>query len=255
MNRKFAVLAGGVLGLLVAYRGGSWWALASTRDVDFQVYGGQAAGDRYSELTQINRHNVHKLKVAWTYNTGDTAGGIQAEPLIVDRRMFVFSATQKVLALDAATGKVLWNFDSGVQSGLPARGFSYWTDGTQKVLFAGVLYNLWALDPATGKPIATFGDGGKVDLREDLGPESPKGLVAMTTPGLIYKDMIITGFRTGESKPAVHGDIRAYDVRTGKLRWAFHTIPHPGGTWVRNLAEGRVEIYRRRQQLGRHGGG
>jgi quinoprotein glucose dehydrogenase len=231
MNRKIALLAGGVLWLLVAYRGGTWWALAvgaSTRDVDFQVYGGQAAGDRYSELKQINRSNVHKLRVAWTYNTGDTAGGIQTQPLIVDRRMFVYSATQKVMALDAVTGKVLWNFDSGLQSGLPARGFSYWTDGTQKILFAGVLYNLWALDPATGKPIATFGDEGKVDLREDLGPESPKGLVAMTTPGLIYKDMIITGFRTGESKPAVHGDIRAYDVHTGKLRWAFHTIPHPG---------------------------
>ena len=233
MNRKIriAVLAGGVLGLLVAYRGGGSWALAApatTQNVDFQVYGGQAAGDRYSALTQINRSNVQNLRVAWTYNTGDTAGGIQTQPLIVDRRMFVYSATQKVAALDAVTGKVLWNFDSGLQSGLPARGFSYWTDGTQKVLFAGVLYNLWALDPETGKPIATFGDGGKIDLREDLGPESPKGLVAITTPGVIYKDMIITGFRTGESKPAVHGDIRAYDVHTGKLRWAFHTIPHPG---------------------------
>jgi quinoprotein glucose dehydrogenase len=231
VNRKIAVLAGCVLGPLVAYRGGSWWALAApapTQNVDFQVYGGQAAGDRYSALTQINRSNVQNLRVAWTYNTGDTAGGIQTQPLIVDHRMFVYSATQKVAALDAVTGKVLWNFDSGLQSGLPARGFSYWTDGTQRVLFAGVLYNLWALDPETGKPIATFGDGGKIDLREDLGPESPKGLVAITTPGLIYKDMIITGFRTGESKPAVHGDIRAYDVHTGKLRWAFHTIPHPG---------------------------
>jgi quinoprotein glucose dehydrogenase len=231
VNRKVAVLAGGILGLLIANRAGDWWALAApaiARNADWQVYGGQAAGDRYSALTQINRNNVRDLKVVWSYNTGDTAGGIQTQPLIVDRRMFVYSATQKVAALDAVTGKVLWNFDSGLQSGLPARGFSYWTDGTQKVLFAFVLYNLWALDPETGKPIATFGDGGKIDLRENLGPESPKGLVAITTPGVIYKDIIITGFRTGESKPAVHGDIRAYDVHTGKLRWAFHTIPHPG---------------------------
>jgi quinoprotein glucose dehydrogenase len=231
VNRKVAVLAGGILGLLIANRAGDWWALAApatARNVDWQVYGGQAAGDRYSALTQINRNNVRDLQMVWTYNTGDTAGGIQTQPLIVDRRMFVYSATQKVAALDAVTGKVLWNFDSGLQSGLPARGFSYWTDGTQKVLFASVLYNLWALDPETGKPVATFGDGGKIDLRENLGPESPKGLVAITTPGVIYKDMIITGFRTGESKPAVHGDIRAYDVHTGKLRWAFHTIPHPG---------------------------
>jgi quinoprotein glucose dehydrogenase len=233
MNRKIriAVLAGGILGLLVTNRGGYWWAFAApatTRNVDWQVYGGQAAGDRYSALTQINQNNVQNLQVVWTYNTGDTAGGIQTQPLIIDRRMFIFTTTQTVAALDAVTGRVLWKFDSGLQSGLPARGFSYWTDGRQKVLFASVLYNLWALDPETGKTIATFGDGGKIDLREDLGPESPKGLVAITTPGVIYKDMIITGFRTGEAKPAVHGDIRAYDVHTGKLRWAFHTIPHPG---------------------------
>jgi quinoprotein glucose dehydrogenase len=231
VSRKIAVLTGGLLALLIANRAGYWWASAApatTRDVDWQVYGGQAAGDRYSPLTQINRNNVRDLKVVWTYNTGETSGGIQTQPLIIDRRMFVYSATQQVAALDAVTGKVLWNFDSGLKSGLPARGFSYWTDGRQKVLFAGVLYNLWALDPATGKPIATFGDRGKIDLRDDLGPESPKGLVAITTPGAIYKDMIITGFRTGESKPAVHGDIRAYDVHTGKLCWAFHTVPHPG---------------------------
>jgi PQQ-like domain len=123
---------------------------------------------------QINRSNVQNLRVAWTYNTGDTAGGIQAQPLIIDRRMFVHSATRKIAALDAVTGKVLWNFDPGLQDGLPSRGFSYWTDCKQKILFAGVLYNLWALDPETGKPIATFGDGGKIDLRDDLGPESPK---------------------------------------------------------------------------------
>jgi glucose dehydrogenase len=104
VKRKIAVLAGGVLGLLVAYRGGNWWALAApttTKSVDAQVYGGQAAGDRYSALKQINRKNINKLKVAWTYNTGDTAGGIQTQPLIVDRRMFVYSATQKVAALGA----------------------------------------------------------------------------------------------------------------------------------------------------------
>ena len=232
MNRttRSVVLAVAVLALLVATRGGHGRALAAPAgtNVDWQVYGGQAAGDHYSGLTQINPGNVQNLKVAWTYNTGDTTGGIQTQPLIVDRRMFVFTAGLKVVALDAVTGKVLWNFDSGIQSGLPTRGFTYWTDGNFKVLFAAVFYNLWALNPETGKPITAFGDQGKIDLREDLGPESPKGLVAITTPGVIYKDMIITGFRTAESKPAVHGDIRAYDVRTGKLRWAFHTIPHPG---------------------------
>jgi quinoprotein glucose dehydrogenase len=145
VNRKIAVFAGGILLLLIANKAGYWWAFAApatSRDVDWQIYGGHAAGDHYSALTQINRSNVKNLQVAWTYNTGDTAGGIQTQPLIIDRRMFVYSATQKVAALDAVTGKVLWNFDSGLQSGLPSRGFSYWTDGRQKVLFASVLYNL-----------------------------------------------------------------------------------------------------------------
>jgi quinoprotein glucose dehydrogenase len=120
MNRKIriAVLAGGILGLLVANRGGYWWVFAApgTRNVDWQVYGGQAADDRYSALTLINQSNTQNLKVVWTYNTGDTAGVIQTQPLIIDRRMFIYSATQKVAALDAVTGRELWNFDSGLQS-------------------------------------------------------------------------------------------------------------------------------------------
>jgi quinoprotein glucose dehydrogenase len=202
-------------------------AAGGPQNVDWPVYGGQKAGDRYSGLTQINRKNVRRLKVAWTYDTGEK-GGLQTSPLIVGQTMFVYTPTQKVVALDAATGKELWRFDSGLRSTQADRGFSFWMSGEEKILFADVSYNIWALDPDTGKPIASFGDGGKIDLREGLGTESPVGQVTVTTPGVVYKDLLITGFRTAEAKPAAHGDIRAYDVHTGALRWAFHTIPHPG---------------------------
>jgi quinoprotein glucose dehydrogenase len=198
-----------------------------SKTLDWPVYAGQKEGDRYSPLTQINRTNVSKLSVAWTYDTGEK-GAIQTHPLIVGRTIFVYSPTQKISALDAATGKELWKFDSKISSGQPDRGFAYWTDGQQKILFAETLYALWALDPDTGKPIPSFGRQGMIDLRDNLGPESPAGLVAITSPGVIFKDMIIMGFRTGEAAPSPHGDIRAFDVHTGAMKWAFHTIPHPG---------------------------
>ncbi len=205
--------------------------------VDWPVYGGNKAGQRYSPLMQINRGNVSQLKVAWTYDTGET-GGLQTHPLIIGGTLFAYTPSQKVIALDAASGKQLWQFDSGIKTGQPDRGFAYWTDGQAKVLFANTLYAVWALDPDTGRPFENFGNKGSIDLRNDLGASSPAGTVALTTPGTIYKDLIILGLRTSEAVPAVHGDVRAYDVRTGKLRWSFHTIPHPGepgyGSWPKN---------------------
>jgi quinoprotein glucose dehydrogenase len=204
-------------------------AVAGPKNQDWPIYGGSKAGERYSPLTQITRDNVHQLTVAWTYDTGETAG-MQTHPLIVGRTLFAYTPSQIVLALDAATGKELWRFNSGIKSSQPDRGLSFWTstDGKDKRLFAQTLYAVWALDPATGKPIESFGDSGHIDLRENLGPESPTGTVAITSPGTVYKDLIIFGFRTAEAEPAPHGDIRAYDVHTGALKWSFHTIPHPG---------------------------
>jgi quinoprotein glucose dehydrogenase len=200
---------------------------AGAKDVDWHVYGGQAEGERYSALTQINQGNVKQLKVAWTYDTGEK-NALQTHPLIVGRMMFGYTPSQKVFAVDATNGKEMWKFDSGIASGQPDRGFAYWTDGRQKILFAETLYGLWALNPDTGKPIEGFGRKGMIDLRDNLGAESPAGTVAITSPGVIYKDVIIMGFRTGEAEPSPHGDIRAFDVHTGAMKWAFHTIPHPG---------------------------
>ena len=195
---------------------------------DWRVYGGNADGNRYSSLKQINRQTVKHLRVAWDFPAG-VEGGLQTNPLIVGRTMFVYTTTEKVVALDAATGKQLWIFDAGVTANQPNRGFSYWSDGKQDILFAGVMDHLYALNPAIGKVIEAFGEGGSVDLRKDLGNEDfTRNFAVLTTPGTIYKDMIIVGFRAPETQPSPHGDIRAYDVHTGKLRWSFHTIPHPG---------------------------
>ncbi len=197
---------------------------------DWPVYGGDAKDDRYSPLSQINRGNVHRLKVAWTFDTGEP-GGLQTNPLVVGRVLYGFTPTQKVIALDGATGKKLWSFETGTPGLQPTRGLSYWADpsGGHGILFAGLLSYLYALDPATGKPIASFGEGGRIDLRKDLDePNVTQSFAAMTSPGVVYKDMIIVGFRAPETKPALRGDIRAYDVHTGRLRWIFHTVPRPG---------------------------
>jgi quinoprotein glucose dehydrogenase len=196
-------------------------------NVDWPVYGGQVEGQHYSPLTQINQNNVTQLKVQWTYDTGEE-GIVETNPLVVGRVLYAYTPTEKVIALDAATGKLLWKFDSGVKAQHWARGVSYWTDGKENRIFAGVMNYLYALDPQTGKPISSFGEGGRVDLRKNLRGDYSAHYISMDTPGLIYKDLIIVGGEMPETLPAAPGDIRAYDVRTGELRWSFHTIPHPG---------------------------
>jgi quinoprotein glucose dehydrogenase len=146
------------------------------------------------------------------------------------------------LALDGATGKQLWKFDCGIVGRLPSRGLSYWTDGKQSRLFAYIMNFLYALDPATGEPVAGFGEGGRLDMRKDLDSDYTQNSVVLTTPGVIYKDELILGFRAPETNPAPHGDIRAYNVRTGKLEWSFHTIPHPGEPGYETWPEGAWNI-------------
>jgi glucose dehydrogenase len=210
---------------------------AAQSTIGWTAYNGGKDGDHYSRLRQINRANVHELKVAWTFDTGEK-GGIQTNPLIVGRTLFAYTPSQKVVALDAATGKLKWKFDAGIQSNQPNRGFAYWTDGRQARLFAGVMNFLYCLDPQTGKPITTFGENGRIDLRKGLRGDYEQQSVALTTPGMVYKDLIIVGGREPEAHPAPPGDIRAFDVHTGKLQWTFHTIPHPGepgyDTWPKD---------------------
>ncbi len=203
---------------------------------DWPVYGGDPGNQHYSPLTQINRANVKRLETAWTFDTGES-GGFQTSPIIVEGVLYALTPSQKVIALDAATGKLQWKFDSGIRGTQPDRGVAYWASGKDKRVLAGVMNFVYALDASTGTPIASFGKNGRIDLREDLGHKPEAQSIALTSPGVVYKDLLIVGGREPETLPAPPGNIRAYDVRTGQLRWAFHTIPHAGEfgyeTWPR----------------------
>lgn len=194
---------------------------------EWPVYNGDKAGTHFSPLTQINVSNVSQLQEVWRFEGGGT-GETETNPLIVGRTLYAYTAAMNVVALDATNGRLRWTFDSGTRASGPHRGLAWWTDGREQRLFASVMNVLYALDPATGRPIATFGDAGGVDLRQGLRGDPTPYFVSMTSPGIVYGDLIVVGFRTVEVAPAPPGDIRAYDVHTGKLRWSFHTIPHPG---------------------------
>ncbi len=211
---------------------------ATQEQHDWPVYGGSTENNRYSTLTQINRKNVKQLVMAWSFDT-EEQGVLQTSPIIVEGVLYGITPTQKVFALNAGTGKLLWKFDSGIIGTQPDRGLAYWKSGTDKRLLVGVMNFVYALDAATGRPIPGFGEQGRIDLRENLGraPAAAQS-VSMTSPGVVYKDLLIVGGRNPETLPAPPGDVRAYDVRTGKLRWSFHTIPHPGefgyDTWPKD---------------------
>jgi len=205
---------------------------------DWPAYGGAPENRHYSKLAQINRSNVKRLAVAWSFDTQEE-GGLQTSPIIVEGALYGITPTQKVFALDAVTGKLLWKFDSRIRGTQPDRGLAYWANRKDKRILVGVMNFVYALDAATGKPIPSFGNGGRIDLRENLGREPASAQsVDLTSPGIVYKDLIIFGGRNPETLPAPPGDIRAYDVRTGRLRWSFHTIPHPGefgyDTWPKD---------------------
>lgn len=208
---------------------------SSPGNADWPAYNGGVNGDHYSALDQIDRANVTQLKVAWQFDTGEK-GDIETNPLVVGRVVYACTPSDKIIALDGATGRLLWEFDSSVDNrdrtiggaSQPSRGLAYWTDGHDARIFAGVMNYLYALDAATGHPIAGFGEHGRIDLRKGLRAPYERQSIALTTPGLVYKDLIVVGGRNPETHPAPPGDIRAFDVRTGALRWTFHTIPRPG---------------------------
>jgi quinoprotein glucose dehydrogenase len=197
---------------------------------DWPIYGGTTENNHYSGLKQINRKNVGGLRVAWSFDTGEE-GGLQTSPIEVDGVLYGITPTQKIFALDAATGKLQWKFNSGIKGTQPDRGLAYWSDGLPKGerrILVGVMNFVYALDATTGTPIQSFGNAGRIDLRDDLGRDPAEQSIFMTSPAVIYKDLMIVGGREPETLPCPPGDVRAYDVQNGKLRWSFHTIPHPG---------------------------
>jgi len=212
-------------------------AVPCSAQQDWPRYNGQDSQQHYSSLQQINRSNVSRLKIAWSYDTGEQ-GGLKSNPIVIGRILYTATTMNHVIALDAATGKLIWKFSGAERGGFQARGVSYWTDGKESRIFVGFGHFLYAIDAATGNGIPAFGENGRVDLRKGLGENYREQNVSLTTTGAIYKDLIIVGGANPETHPAPPGDIRAYDVRTGALRWTFHTIPHPGefgyDTWPKD---------------------
>ena len=227
------LLALGTLSVLAA---GAGQRTEDAGSRDWPSYGGGPENTHYSNLAQINRENVSHLEVAWTFDTGDSYPGSEMEcnPIVVGGVLYATSPKNNLVALDAATGKLRWRFDPNgdrkIVGKLRNRGVAYWAgeagENDRRIFFAARQY-LYALNADTGQVVETFGSGGRIDLRDDLGREA-RDSVTMTSPAIIYKDLAIIGSGVSETLPAAPGDVRAYDVRTGKLRWSFHTIPHPG---------------------------
>jgi quinoprotein glucose dehydrogenase len=202
---------------------------------DWPVTGGEAGNSRYSSLDQINRDNVADLRVAWTFHTGDAPPGgrseIQATPIVIDGVLYATTPALAVVALRADSGTLVWRFDPFANRERAThvnRGVAYWADGRDRRIFFSAGRRLYALDATTGRPIPTFGDSGWVDLATGLGRDVDDAFLVATSPGVIYRDLLVQGTRVGEGEGAAPGHVRAYDVRTGETRWTFHTIPRPG---------------------------
>jgi quinoprotein glucose dehydrogenase len=250
MSRKL-ILVAALAGMSVAVQGQS-----GVRRGEWPTYGGDLGNTRYSALDQITAENFSKLQVAWRFKT-DSLGPrpefkLESTPLMVNGRLFSTAGTRRaVVALDAATGEMLWMHSEhegargqAAPRQLSGRGLAYWTDGkAERILYVTPGYRLVALDARTGQPVAGFGTAGIVDLKQDFDQQidlttAPVGLHA--TP-LVANDVVIVGaaFETGanpSSKANVKGYIRGYDARSGKRLWIFHTIPRPGqfghDTWL-----------------------
>lgn len=211
--------------------------LPATPDHDWRVTGGDPGGTRYSPLDQIDRGNVARLRPAWTYHTGDMpAGGfseMQATPVVAGGVLYTTTPALAVIALRADRGTLLWRFDPFARRRGERhvnRGVAYWagTAPDEPRVFFTAGRRLWALDARTGRPVPGFGNSGSVDLGEGLGRDVTDAYLVATSPGVVYGDLLIQGTRVGEDEGAAPGDIRAYDVRSGAIRWTFHTIPRPG---------------------------
>jgi quinoprotein glucose dehydrogenase len=200
-----------------------------TPDADWPVNGGPD-NIRYSPLTEINRTNVSRLGVAWTYDSHDAFKGseMQSNPIVVDGVLYATTPTLKVVAVDAASGAEIWKFDpsGGTASGarFRHRGVTVHKDR----VFVSYRNFVYALDKKTGQPIRSFGMDGRLDLREGLGMPPERASISASSPGAVFEDLLIMGSSVPETLPGTPGHIRAYDVNTGKLRWTFHTIPLPG---------------------------
>jgi len=226
---------------------------------DWPVYGHDTSSSRYSPLTDITRENVGQLKVAWTYHTGDLSdgkgqrrrSGFETTPIVVDGTLYLTTGFNRVIALDPASGAERWSYDprtvlnAAYGDGLINRGMATWRDSTRgttspcrrRVFEATLDARIIALDGATGQPCTDFGSGGEVTLNGGVARYT-RGAYHMTSPPAIIDDLVVVGSSIDDNGRAdmPGGVVRAFDVRTGALRWKWDPIPPndtgaPGGVW------------------------
>jgi quinoprotein glucose dehydrogenase len=220
----------------------------TTPSEDWPLYGGNKAGNRYSLLNQINLNNVQNLKVAWIYNSETDStkvnhSEIECQPIVVNGIMYATSPTLKLFALDASSGKKIWEFDPFKNRSAKittCRGVVYWKNGPDARIFYTAGSSLYAVNASTGLPVESFGVSGKIDLHIglDINFNVNNLYVAATSPGVIYKNTLILGSAVSEGGDAAPGYVRGFDVIGGNLKWVFHTIPLPGefgyATWPKD---------------------
>jgi quinoprotein glucose dehydrogenase len=212
---------------------------------DWPITGGDSGGARFSRLADIDRTNVAKLAVAWTYHHGDFYDGgwlpdfvnkgtaMETTPIVVDGRLIFTTPMNRVIALDPETGAELWTFDPEIDTDrrfanmIINRGVAYWRgDGATRVFLATLDARLIALDATSGERVASFGSGGEVDLTRGIEPLTDPWEYNVTSPPLVVGDVIVVGSSIADLVRAKSppGDVRAFDARTGKLLWTFHTL-------------------------------
>jgi quinoprotein glucose dehydrogenase len=204
-------------------------------NIDWPVYRGDSKGNQYVAMAQIHAANVHKLRPAWEYHTGDAnqRSTMHANPIVVNGIMYITTPALKAVALNAATGRELWVFDpakynNGEVVRLRNRGVTYWKGSEGERIFHFVRDRVYALDARSGALITSFGHGGFIDLRQNLGVDPRTAVIEMTSPGATFKNLLIIASRVNETYDASPGHIRAYDTVTGEMKWIFHTIPASG---------------------------
>jgi len=275
LRRNEGRLAGGLRGLGAMSLGvllGLVGACSTQRPADWPTYQHDPGGSRYSPLAQITRGNVSKLGVAWTYHmrpaslgetsaasySGDEVGerrqrfaASEATPLVVDGMMYVPTPYGRVVALDPDTGKELWVYELDHHDQPATRGVEYWPGSRSapaEILFGTRSGKLHALEAKTGKPVVGFGVNGVVELKTpDVMNGLPRAPLGMSSPPIVYRDLVITGSRVQEMPTlGAAGDVRAWDVRTGRLVWTFHSVPRPGeighDTWEGHSWEKRSGV-------------
>lgn len=204
---------------------------------DWAVYRGGNKADQYSALDQIHITNVHKLELAWEYHHGEPEGpSMYSNPIIIDGLLYFTTPQVKAIALDAATGEEVWVFDPAKYA--PGgrvfrgrnRGLVYWEDarGEKGRILNFVKDRVYAIDAKTGGLIESFGEEGFIDLRKNLPVDPSEASIEVTTPGIVYQDLLIVGSRVPEGNNSTPGDIRAYNAETGEFVWIFHTVPQKG---------------------------